>query len=286
MDWRDLRIALAVERHGTLAAAGAALAIDPTTVSRRVAALEGTLGTPVFVRRGEGWVPTEAGRRVLEHAARMAEEVRALRHDVDTAVHRVEGNVRLTTLDEVASAFLVPHVAALRARHPGLTLQLLCTDKVLELTRGRADVALRLVRPTEPGLRVRRLGTVRLGLYASPELAARLTLGPLPSAVPVDLVILGTVEAPLMETAWAFDHLPHARVAVGTSSVTTLLEMVRCGVGVGVLAVASAEAAGLVRLDDGHDAPARELWRAVPETIADAPRIRAVVEWLDELPGA
>ncbi|MCA9544458.1 MAG: LysR family transcriptional regulator, partial [Myxococcales bacterium] len=82
MDWRDLRIALALERHQSLAAAGRALGVDPTTVGRRIAVLEAGLGAALFVRAGEGWRPTEAGQRVVAHAAEMARQVRALGHAV------------------------------------------------------------------------------------------------------------------------------------------------------------------------------------------------------------
>lgn len=284
MDWRDLRIALAVERHGSLAAAGTRLGLDPTTVSRRVQALEEALGVRLFRRGADGWTPTDAGRRVVSHAARMAEEARALSHDVDEALARVEGSVRLTCLDEVAAWFLAPHVPALHARHPGLCLELVCTERVLDLARGRADIAVRLMRPTEPGMRVRRLGTVPLGLFAAPGFLAHTPIPELPWDGVVDLVTLGSVDRPVMELRWARTLLPNARVVASTNSVPVAAALVRRGAGVGVLAVPSAEADGLVRLDVGRAGLERPLWRVVPETLAEAPRIKAVLDWLDVLP--
>ena len=284
MDWRDLRIALAVERHSTLSAAGAVLAMDPTTVSRRIANLEEALGATLFRRGADGWVPTPAGRVVVEHAARMAEEVRALSHDVDLAAARIEGKVRLTALDEVASWYLAPHMAALRARHPGLHVELLCTEKVLDLARGRADVAVRLGRPTEPGVRVRRLGLVEVGLYASEAYLAHHPVPPLPSDAPVDLVAVGPVDRPLMELRWAMSLLPRARVVANTNSFPVARRLIVEGVGAGALPVLPAQDAGLVRLDGGAPGVERPLWRVVPEALADAPRIKAVLDWLDGLP--
>ena len=66
LDWRDLRIALALARHVSLNEAGRALRLDPTTISRRISALEATTGAALFVRDAEGWRLTEAGRRVLD----------------------------------------------------------------------------------------------------------------------------------------------------------------------------------------------------------------------------
>lgn len=286
MDWRDLRIALALDRHGTLGEAGRALRLDPTTVSRRITALEQALGAPLFVRAPDGWRPTDAGRRVVEHAARMAHEVRALTHDVDTAAERVGGTVRLTTLDYVASWLLAPRLARLRARHPDLVLDLRCTEQVLDLAAGQADIALRLARPTEAGLRIRQLARVPMGLYGARAYVEARRLDPLPDGAEADLVVLGPPDSELLETKWLRARVPRGRVAVTTTSFTTACELVVAGVGLGVLATPAGDAhPGLVRLDRGAPPLERALWRAVPEGLVDAPRIAAVLAWLDEVVG-
>lgn len=280
MDWRDLRIALALERHRSLLEAGRSLKLDPTTVSRRVTALEAALGAPLFERAADGWRPTEAGRRVVEHAARMAQEARALSHDVDAAAERVRGVVRLTTLDYVAAWFFAPRLAELRARHPELVLEVRCTEHLLDLRAGQADIAVRLVRPTEAGLRARRLADVPLGLYGARGLVER--LGPDPLAGPTDLVVMGHLDSTFAEIAWARALVPRGRIAAATTGFTTLFELVVHGVGLGVLPTRAADAhPELVRVD--RDAPpiGRALWRVVPENLASAPRVRAVLDWLE-----
>lgn len=282
MDWRDLRIALALDRHGTLGEAGRALRLDPTTVSRRVSALEEALGTPLFLRSPEGWRTTDAGRRVVEHAARMAQEVRALTHDVDTAAERVQGTVRLTTLDFVATWLLAPRMGELRARHPDLVVDLRCTERVLDLVAGQADVALRLVRPTEAALRIRQVARVPMGLYGARSYVDARGLDPLPEQADADLVVIGAPDSTLREAGWQRELVPRGRVAVATSSVTTAFELVVAGLGLGVLPVPAGDAhAELVRVDRAAPPLERTLWRAVPEELADAPRIRAVLDWLD-----
>jgi DNA-binding transcriptional LysR family regulator len=276
IDWRDLRIVLALARHGTLSEAGRALRLDATTVSRRITALEEQIGT-LFTRDPDGWRPTEAGRRVMDAASRMSEEVRSLSRDLDAASERAEGIVRLTTLDYVAGWFLAPRVAELLQRHPGLTLDLRCTEQVLDLVAGQADVALRLNRPTEAGLRVRRLAEVPLGVYAATSWLTRRD-----PATDAELVVLGPPDSRLPEIRWLRQRFPSARVVAATNSVPTAYQLVAGGVGIGVMTVEAARGHdGLVRLDTDGPTMEREIWRVVPESIAHTPRIRAVCDWLD-----
>ncbi len=66
LDWNDLRYFLAVAREGSTLAAGRALRVSQTTVARRVAALERTLGFPLFEKRQAGYALTPAGDELLE----------------------------------------------------------------------------------------------------------------------------------------------------------------------------------------------------------------------------
>jgi DNA-binding transcriptional LysR family regulator len=285
LDWRDLRIALALARHGSLGEAGRALRMDPTTVSRRISALEEATGAALFLRdAAEGWRLTELGRRVVDTAGRMAVEVRGLARDLEAANERAVGTVRLTTLDYIAASYLAPRLQALRARHPELVLDLRCTEQVLDLPAGQADVALRLIRPTEAGVRVRRLAQVQLGLYGARSYVQAHGLDPLPPDAEADLIMLGPPDSRLMEMRWLRQLVPRGRVVAATNSVPTAYALVLGGAGLGVMTVAAAQTEpDLVRLDRDASPPDRSLWRVVPEALADAPKIRAVVDWLDEV---
>lgn len=95
MRWDDLRVFLALERHGRLHAAGQALGLDPATVGRRVAALEARL----FDRHPQGYLPTEAGRSLLAHARAMERVARALGEEVGGDAERLSGTVRVGAPD-------------------------------------------------------------------------------------------------------------------------------------------------------------------------------------------
>jgi len=286
LDWRDLRVALLLARHGSLGGAGRALRLDPTTVSRRISALEEAVGSPLFVRDADRWRPTDVGSRVIAAGERMALEVRDLARDLDAASEQAVGSVRVTTLDYIAQTYLVPRVHDLRARHPGLVLDLRCTEQLLDLAAGQADVAVRLNRPTEAGMRVRRMVDVPLGLFGARSYVAAHGLDPLPGDAEADLVVLGPPDSRLAEMRWMHGLLPRGRVVVATNSVPTAYGLVFGGVGLGVVTLAAAAGRGdLVRLDRDTPPPPRTLWRVCPEVIADTPKVRAVLSWLDEIVG-
>jgi DNA-binding transcriptional LysR family regulator len=133
--------------------------------STRLAALEQALGTKLFLRTPEGYVATPAGEDVVAHAEMVERAALAIerRADGDT---RIEGIVRVTT-SEGFTGFLVKRLPALRAKHPGLVVEILSGNVPLDLSRGGADLAIRMTATTQPDAIVRRLGTIGWSLYAA-----------------------------------------------------------------------------------------------------------------------
>ena len=281
MDWRDLHVALWLGRHKNLSAVGTILGMDPTTVRRRILQLEAELGQTLFVKDRRKWLPTEAGKQVLAHVEAMAGGARQIKH-LDFG-SKIQGRVRLTTVDAVANWLLLPALSKLRTMHPGLTLEIRCTELTLDLHASRADVGVRLVRPEEAGLRIKKLMDIELGLFASASYATRLGLGPdsLHKAA-VDLLLYGPEDLP--ESSRALAAAPLGHVACVTASLNVLWDMTWQGYGLGVLPVSWAkERGGLVRLDDWHGERrlTRGLWRAVPEALVDSAKVGAVAQWID-----
>ncbi|HET9933367.1 MAG TPA: LysR substrate-binding domain-containing protein, partial [Polyangiaceae bacterium] len=167
MNWDDLRFFLALYRAGSYKAAARAQRVDATTVGRRVAALELALAVKLFTRGPERALPTAAGRALLARAERIEAEVLASRREIESAEERVEGALRVTAGDGLVNYVLVPALPSLTRRYPELSLELRGETRALDLGRSEADVALRLFRPRERSLVVRRLGACTFNLFAS-----------------------------------------------------------------------------------------------------------------------
>lgn len=145
MEWSDLAVFLAAVRAGTYTAAGRQLAVNRTTIGRRVDALELALGTPLFESTPFGYAPTTAGARLLAAAEAIEREVAAMRVDVGALAPRA-APVRIAGSGGIASEFL-PELAAFRQAHPDVPIELLGELDPLEaVTQRRADLGLALVR--------------------------------------------------------------------------------------------------------------------------------------------
>ncbi|CAN7257114.1 LysR family transcriptional regulator [Trinickia sp. LjRoot230] len=169
-DWNDLRLVLAVQRASSLSAAAEALGVDHSTAFRRLKALETRLGVRLFERLAGGvYQPTEAGARMASGAERMEDEALAMDRDLNGRDRRLCGRLRITSSETIAYSRLTRHLAALREAHPGIVVELAVDNRVLNLSRREADIALRPVRPKEGDLWGRRLANVAWAFYAAPS---------------------------------------------------------------------------------------------------------------------
>lgn len=172
LDWNDVRFFLAVARARTLARAAAVLGVDQTTVGRRIASLEGKLRVALFTRTASGLQPSAAGRTVLEAAERMEEAAYELSSGAAGEDAATSGTVRIATTESLAEAFVVPALRVLRAEHPRIHVVITTGWTRVDLRKGEAELAVRLVRPTDPRLACRKLADFSLRLYASRDYVA------------------------------------------------------------------------------------------------------------------
>src|ERR671922_1825763 len=181
-DWNEPRLVLAVYRTGGLTAAADALGIDHSTAFRRLNSLEKKLGVRLFERLpGGSYQATPAGERMAAAAERMEDEALSLERDITGRDHRLSGRLRVTSSETLAYSRLTRHLAAFRQAHPGIVIELVIDNRVLNLSRREADIALRPARPRENDLWGRKLADVAWTLYAAPAVLKAIG-GPPPRA--------------------------------------------------------------------------------------------------------
>ena len=145
MDLRQLEYFVSVVDLGGFSRAARALGIAQPAISRQVRSLEVELRQSLLLRNGRGAVPTEAGKRLLEHARGILQQVDRARRDVDEAKGAAVGKVVIGLPPTVARQLAVPIVRAFKQRFPGASLGIVegFSSTILEwLAVGRVDVGL------------------------------------------------------------------------------------------------------------------------------------------------
>lgn len=165
-NWEWYRTFLSVSETGSLSAAGRALSLTQPTVGRHIDSLETALGLKLFTRSFDGYAPTEAAAELLPYAASVAATAAALRRVASSIGDGVRGTVRVTASDVIGVEVLPPILSALRAAHPELVIELVLSNAVDDLLRREADIAVRMIQPTQDALVARRVGAIDIGLFA------------------------------------------------------------------------------------------------------------------------
>jgi len=179
LDLDDMVVFARVVRAGSFTRAAAALGMPKSTVSRRVAELEKRIGARLLQRTTRASSLTDAGRVYFEHCARIVAAV----EEANLAVHRLQASPSglLRVSAPLAFSVLGPVIAEMLRLYPDVTIELVCTDRRVDLVEERVDLAIRAGRPEDSTLIARKLGTIRRSVYASPAVAARLGKGSSPS---------------------------------------------------------------------------------------------------------
>jgi DNA-binding transcriptional LysR family regulator len=239
LSWDLLGAFLAVMRTGSLSGASRALGVAQPTVRRQIEKLEEVLGVVLFSRSPTGLIATETAAATLPYAESMASVAEALVRSVSAPSGGDEGTVRLTCSEVVGVEVLPPLLAELRRAHPRLQIELSLTNANEDLLRRDADVAVRMAQPTQSALVAKRIGALKLGLFAS---EAYLADHPVPRA-PGDLLrghaLIGKDRDASFLAALAAAGLPLKRkdLALRTDSDVACLAAMRAGLGIGICQV-------------------------------------------------
>jgi DNA-binding transcriptional LysR family regulator len=284
LPWEQLRLVLALARHGTLAGAGRALGMAPAALESELKRVERAAGAALFVREEGRLLPTDAGRSAMHTGERLAEEMAR----VDRVLPRVPPGppVRLRIGETFAAQWLPTAAADLARRLENVTLEIVTT-------RGRGtdvDLEVTATRPAGPqGDPPRALGTTAQALYGSEAylLDHGRPAGP-ERLVGHRVVLLAGPPARTEAGRWLADAARRgARVALRTDSVPVFVSAVHAGLGLGVLPRGSEELAPeLVRLSELPELPPRPVWLAVRGEGSPSPRVRRAAQVLEQTLGA
>ncbi|MBL0917699.1 MAG: LysR family transcriptional regulator [Hydrogenophaga sp.] len=175
MDRTDLEMVHAVRQHGSLAQAAQALGLTPSAITRRLAALEASLGVRLFQRTTRRVSPTAEGETVSLRAAELLRGFETLEAELRERQAEPSGPIRLAATFGFGRHWLGPVLAQFQAQHPAVSIQLQLTERLPDLAAEGLDGAVWLW--SAPDQRAgewvsRRLAPNRRVLVAAPDYLA------------------------------------------------------------------------------------------------------------------
>jgi DNA-binding transcriptional LysR family regulator len=282
--WELYRSFLGVLQEGSLSGAARALAITQPTVGRHVAALEQALGIALFTRSQTGLLPTEAALSLRGHAETMASTAAALERTASSQGDGVRGVVRVSASDVVGVEVLPSIVAGLREQHPELKLELVLTNRVQDLLKREADIAVRMVRPRQEQLVARRVGQIDIGLHARKDYLARHgTPRSLDELAAHSVIGYDQPTAFIRNAGKSLTGFTRDLFSMRSDSDLAQLALIRSGAGIGVCQVPLArQDPRLARVLPRAFTFPLETWVTMHEDLRNSPRCRAVFDALVE----
>lgn len=277
----DLPLILALSRERTLAGAAERLDVDLSTVFRRLNALEKRLRVRLFDRSARGYQLTAAGERAASAAERVESELLTLDRDISGRDQQLSGRLRVTASETLSHAVLPRLFAAFHAQHPRIELVLTIDNRIMDLSRREADVALRVRRPTDPSLFGRRLTNLGWAFYAPAGSTASLRREGRSFNFTRHTVIGWDEPARIVASDWIAAHVPAERIGFRCNSLVNQLMATEAGLGIALLPCYLADSylknggAGVRRISGVLPDLTSELWIVTHQDLKNTARIRA-----------
>jgi len=284
MDWDNLRFFLELARTGTLVSAARRLAVDHTTVARRIQALEKEAGAALFSREADGHRLTEAGRRLQPQVEAMERAFLTIESATPSKDEGLSGLVRIGATEGFGTVVLAPRLATFAQQHPKLVIDLLAMPRLVHLSRREADIVISLERPVRGPAVVTKLTDYTLRLYASKRYLSEHK----PIATREDLRghtfisyvddLLFSKELQYLDELYRPEHF-----ALRSTSIIAQYRAVAAGAGIAVLPAFVAEPDKTLKSILPAQANfTRTFWMSMPEETKNFTRIRAIWDFLRE----
>ncbi len=282
-DWNDLKAFLAVARGGSTLAAAKALGVNQTTVARRIESLEQDLGFKLFERGQTGSRLTEAGESLIPEAETVEQAAIRFANRAASQMRGVSGALRLTTNELVAHTMVIPALGAFHQLHPDVQVDLVITDRSLDLASGEADLAIRTTQTlTASDLVARKICDHDMALYCSRDYAAR-------RGVPAsttdladhDLIDMTSEMGESAGSSWMMRHAGGKVPVTRSNSMASMVYAAKAGLGIAALPSTIGDVDhDLVRCSGPIEEARASSWIVTRRDLKDTPRVRAFIDFM------
>ncbi|KQW65913.1 LysR family transcriptional regulator [Phenylobacterium sp. Root77] len=282
-DWDLFQSLHAVLQAGSLSAAAKARGLTQPTLGRHIEALESKLGAPLFLRSPRGLTPTDLARQLESHLAEMHAAAAAALRDASGSAEQLKGAIRITASQIMGAEVLPPILGGFRREHPEIDIELVLSNKAEDLSRRDADIAVRMIRPTQGALVARKVGAIGVGFYAAPEYVECFGAPQTLQDLTAHTVVGFDREAPSLQALNELDlpwEISRELFAFRSDNDLALIAAIRAGVGVGTCQHQIARRYGLTPVLSNAFNFELEVWIAMHENLKGHRRMRLMFDHL------
>ena len=277
MHWDDLKIFLALSRHGSLSAAARNLGVNQTTISRRLARLEAEAGFKLTHRTGTRLTLSPEGLEFAQEANAVEEAILKLESQTGHK-QKPGGSVKITAVESLINGILLPRLPAFRNQYPDIELTLHGSNSNLEIRRLEADIGIRLARPTHGNMIMVKLGDIGFALYGTSTMKRYSEKHGLQNS---NWAAYDDSLEDVPEMQWIRHSYPDAPVMTRSHSAATLATILGQGQSIGLLpCFLGDQQEDLYRLSGSHPVLFREAWLVSHPDRQETPRLKAAVSWI------
>ena len=287
MDWDKLKIFHVVAQAGSFTEASGTLNLSQSAISRQIQSLEQTLKTSLFERHARGLSLTEDGETLFK----TANEVIVHLKDVETSLmekkNKPSGKLIVTTVVGFGSIWLTPRIKEFMDKYPEMEVEVIVTDKELDLSTREADVAVWMRQPTQLSYIQKKLIDINYHIYGSPKY---LEENGYPNNVK-DLdkhkfIVYGKgTPSPLSQTDWILKvgkkDSSKRKPVMRVNNIYSLLLAVESGVGLAALPYYMVqEKSTLVKVLPNIEGPKYEAHFVYPQSLKNVARIKSFRDFI------
>lgn len=272
LSWDDLRIIKTLSECGNRNDTAKKLGINVSTVSRRVAQVEKTLGVALFDHRRSGYMLTAEGEELRALGERVELDIVSVARRVSRAGEGPLGKLRITTSDSLLLYFLTPIIADFKALNEGVAIEVLVGNQTLSLARDESDIAVRATKKPSESLVGRKLATIAWASYGS----VKKTPTSDPFASDQAWVSYSGALCGLKATSYVESRVPAHCISYRTDSVAAASAAIVAGLGFGYLPCMLGDITpGLMRVGPVVTELQDELWLLTHQDIRKSWRVKA-----------
>lgn len=278
LNWEDLRYFIAVANTGSLSAAARLLHVDHATVSRRINSLETSLQNQLVDRNARACRLTPFGQHILGIAIKMEESSFAIERASLATRESITGKVIVSAPPVLATHLLAKNLSNFHQCHPNIQISIASQAMRISLSKREADIALRLVRPTENNDVARKLGNMPFALYAHKNYRY--------NNDPNNWGFIGydSQFSDMPHAKWIIEAAENQRIVCEVSDITSQLVAVKSGIGVGSLPCFIGDNdPELQRLQFDGKIYSPEVWLVVHADLRSSPLLRIVLDFMIEI---